>query len=439
MFEDAVIKNIKVMARNRIARHHMHQRYSATFKEIVRNIDRHGRRYDLDTWLALYNFKVMTERPEAALEFIRGYGELIPLKSLLAIEERYFALTESDHLFEKRLLEVIKAGRNVPHIRTTLVSFYMRTGQLPQAIEVLRALVGNAKGHALTLLRHSLLLGCWDEARAFIEDCDPQRPLVKKAQLEIQAASRRVPGPLPAGHCFINLPRSQGRRKGIQARWQALGIEPQFVDAVDGFTMPAAEYRLWCPTRRREPGSVANGLSHHGAWRRLLESSEPYAFVFEDDAWPFADLAIAAEIPAIMENSKTDLLFVNERVCYRWWQMEPHGFSPLLSSILRANEDPLRMGTDGYLVTRAGAQKLIENYKLDRVIGPTDGQMVLYSLSPEELANLPEGYMKTALSRHAAVRKSRHVVSAAVLNLPLVTQATRISTVDASYALATES
>jgi hypothetical protein len=89
-------------------------------------------------------------------------------------------------------------------------------------------------------------------------------------------------------------------------------------------------------------------------------------------------------------------------------------------------------------VTRAGAQKLVESYELDRVICPIDWQMILYALSPEQLASLPSGPIKTMLERNSARRKSTAVVASAVLNLPLVTQAITggISTVSTSYVLA---
>jgi hypothetical protein len=440
MFDKALTEKIKVMAQVRVPRR-IAERHAAVFDELLSKVDRYGRRYNVAAWLALYNFKLAADGPQAALEFIRGYGHVIPLDALLVIEERYFALTDSDALFEKRLLELLDRDGAGAAIRARLVGHYLRTGQLAQAIDLLRSLVGRAEGQAGALLRYSLRLGCWNEARAFLQECGQanvgDRLFARKASLEIDAAARRVAGALPSGHCFINLRRSTGRREGVRARWRALGIEAQFVDAVDGVEMSAGEYELWCPSARREPGSVGNGLSHLGAWRRLLETNEPHAFVFEDDAWPFADLAIGADLGGLIASCAADLLFVNERACYRWWEQEPRGFRPLALALASAESEQRAIGTDGYLVTRAGARKLIDNYEQDRVFSPTDWQMVLYCLTAAEVEHLPEGFARRTLTRNAALRKSTGAITAAVLNLPLVTQAiTGLSTVGATNTLA---
>jgi len=440
MFDEKVTDNIRTMAQIRIPRQTMRQ-YADTFRELVRRADRHGGSYDLNAWLAMYNFKLVIDGPEAALQTIRRYDRLIPLASLLTIEERYFAVTGADDQFEKRLLGLLERDDAAAVVRVKLVAHYLRLGQVSSAIDQLR-LVGQADGYAPALLRHSLRLGCWSEARSYLEECDKGTPwnrlLARKARLEIAAASRRPPGPLPADHCFISLPRSTGRHLGISARWTRLGVQPQFVDARDGLELSADEYRSWCPSARREYGSVANGLSHLRAWRRLLETSEPYAIVFEDDAWPFADLAIGDELTRLLAASKADLLFVNERGCYRWWEEDPRGFRTLASAIARADPRMRAPGGDGYVVTRAGAQKLIDNHEIDRMLCPTDWQMVLYSLTLAEIRALPEGVPRDLLERNAALRKSTDTVAAAVINFPLVDQAiSGFSSVGASNALAT--
>ena len=94
----------------------------------------------------------------------------------------------------------------------------------------------------------------------------------------------------------ISLVESTERRTAISGALAAIGLEFDFVDAVDGrkglpedadFDRGAMRRRLG---REMSDCEVATALSHRNACERLLEGSASHAVILEDDAIPSADL-----------------------------------------------------------------------------------------------------------------------------------------------------
>lgn len=84
----------------------------------------------------------------------------------------------------------------------------------------------------------------------------------------------------------ISLARAAERRAAISAHLQALGLEYELVDGVDGRALPAEEHaRLLAPgVTFQSPGVVGCYMSHMAVYRRLIEAGDTAALVLEDDA-----------------------------------------------------------------------------------------------------------------------------------------------------------
>jgi len=84
----------------------------------------------------------------------------------------------------------------------------------------------------------------------------------------------------------ISLARAAERRATVCAHLQALGLEYELVDGVDGRALTAEEHaRLLAPgVTFSSPGVVGCYMSHMAVYRRLVESGAAAALVLEDDA-----------------------------------------------------------------------------------------------------------------------------------------------------------
>lgn len=105
----------------------------------------------------------------------------------------------------------------------------------------------------------------------------------------------------------INLDRAPRRREAMQAQARSLSVSVQFVQAIDGQSLPdaaaAAYLRGW---RRRTwradltPNEIACVLSHRKALQGFLASGAAFAVILEDDAVLDADFTrVVRELMAI--------------------------------------------------------------------------------------------------------------------------------------------
>ena len=87
---------------------------------------------------------------------------------------------------------------------------------------------------------------------------------------------------------IISLKRIPERRKFMEAQLSALGLEAEFVEAVDGLELSEAAIKANCVNEKITPTEIAAAWSHRNVYQRLIDSEEEYALVLEDDAvlWP---------------------------------------------------------------------------------------------------------------------------------------------------------
>jgi hypothetical protein len=79
-------------------------------------------------------------------------------------------------------------------------------------------------------------------------------------------------------------------------------------------------------------------------------------------------------------------------------------------------------GLDGYLLSRRGAEILIENFETDRVVTNIDWQVVAYALTEDEMTKMPHGVQRTVIGNARRHMASTARLRAFVMNRPAVCQ-----------------
>lgn len=231
----------------------------------------------------------------------------------------------------------------------------------------------------------------------------------------------------------IHLAHATARRTALEAELQRLGQPAEFIEACDGHA-PGFSFAdhadLLLPSQQGQtfkPGAFACYLSHSYAWARIADGPDPYALVIEDDV-VFQPDAFAHWAQCPMPEG-FDLVFVNYRMFKlaaaagwpvdfaplanpdRWMDRalaaEPAGPRPgpayvpvadTLGTLFAARyyRDPLwyAPGGDGYLVSRAGARRLLDMMSRRKIHMGVDYAMVLNSLSREVMAGLSDAVLE---------------------------------------------
>lgn len=188
----------------------------------------------------------------------------------------------------------------------------------------------------------------------------------------------------------INRRVDQDRLTRFSTSAADFNLEFERIDALDGHDpmAPLFLYRdlvgdtFWGKDRVK-PGAFACYLSHAAAWRRLLASGNDMALICEDDV-AFAQ----SPAPLIAEAERLngfDVIFANERTAeWRNAAMDDGNLTAMadvLSGLAVKGLTPgdgiaKAPGGDCYLVSRAGAAKLLDYLAKDRVIAGVDWMML---------------------------------------------------------------
>lgn len=215
---------------------------------------------------------------------------------------------------------------------------------------------------------------------------------------------------------LINLDRSPERLAHFSAQAERAGLAFERIAAVEGRALSAAERTRALAARFRfqplNPGEIGIFMSQRSAWRRLVDSGEAMAAVFEDD------VVLCARAGPLLAKLSTggwsgDIVKL-ETTLRRVVLGAPHP--------LDAEHDlsPLRSwhgGAAGYVVTRACAQRLLEATwpladPVDQVLfnpmSPISASLRLLQLSPGlcvqknilERGHDADGVFGTTIDRH---------------------------------------
>lgn len=135
-------------------------------------------------------------------------------------------------------------------------------------------------------------------------------------------------------------------------------------------------------------GTVGCFLSHARAWEKIAE--EGSGFVFEDDII-FQNMDTISELASEMQ--AYDLIFVNDRMCGEASadSDERNCINSLKQEILaRAERNQIACGGDGYYLSQAGAQRLLELVKTKGVFNDVDWFIFYCAMANNNLDEIRE-------------------------------------------------
>ncbi|MEM6623325.1 MAG: glycosyltransferase family 25 protein [Pseudomonadota bacterium] len=187
----------------------------------------------------------------------------------------------------------------------------------------------------------------------------------------------------------INRPQDAQRLAAFQASAASVGIQAQVIRAVDGHDpdFPAGRYadligpHFW-GSDQAKPGALGCFLSHRLAWETILNQGLEAALICEDDA------AFQGGVDLLNGADGADLVFANGRMAA--WSQAVGGARDLPQVVagLARFGGPKALGikpspgADCYLVTAAGAGRLLDWTARLRIICGVDWAMVLGALGP---------------------------------------------------------
>lgn len=215
----------------------------------------------------------------------------------------------------------------------------------------------------------------------------------------------------------ISLKTDVRKRTLAEALYRRFGIDLTIVSALEGKSLPAFACTSLTANSKleKELGTIGCFLSHVKSWECLANSNFSRALIVEDDGLPFMALHDNLDLVATRRES---LIFVNRR-------MSSLGtpdirFSGHVSTCTRLRELPDTQrgwGADGYILSKIGAEQLLEFVALDKICGHLDGQLGTYGCGEIQ----ENGNRATGIS--AVVRsglKSSGALQSSCENFPMI-------------------
>lgn len=190
--------------------------------------------------------------------------------------------------------------------------------------------------------------------------------------------------PLPA--YVINMDDATERWKHVTAAFKdetavCIRRQPGIVTS----QLPQAALNVLTGAGAVRRGALGCFLAHCAVWESIAAGSAPWALLLEDDSAPrgLARL-LSTEIP-----TDAEIIWTSVRADPEGRQARPGvpRVAPLVEALRRRTTlapGPAAFGTDGYLLSREGAIKLLAAVRRDGFEGHVDWRLVRYSL-PEAL------------------------------------------------------
>ncbi|APT06397.1 hypothetical protein BSP99_02185 [Corynebacterium glutamicum] len=221
---------------------------------------------------------------------------------------------------------------------------------------------------------------------------------------------------------LINL-ESEPRKLDLSLQLLAWGgYQPERIKAVDGRELPSFAHEILGSSpdvyREQGAGAIATALSHIGIWERFLAGHDSHCLVVEDDAAPYVHWTYHRE--NIQHVAGYDLVWGNERMSRTLGAEKlPEAGLSTPWEILAGRPSAFRgIGTDCYLISRAGATRLLELFSEHSIRGHIDGQMGAYSIGDQT-----EKAQNRTQSTTQNLRRSMEVtdgVSSVCFNIPAI-------------------
>lgn len=175
------------------------------------------------------------------------------------------------------------------------------------------------------------------------------------------------------------------------------------VRGVPGSTLPNVGCDILTKTSNYSIGKGALGcfLAHASAWEQIAASNAAWCIVFEDDV-RFHDLGM---VPKLAIPADAHLIFCND---YMQPEVEP-GVSPggamrtapislCLKKMVRRRYNGI--GTQGYFLSRSGAQRLVDAVRRDGFFGHVDWRLMRYCTTEAIIDDAIPGTRVAYVLRH---------------------------------------
>ncbi len=197
----------------------------------------------------------------------------------------------------------------------------------------------------------------------------------------------RVPKDGPSyAIAMINLDRNPERLAELRRGFSRSAPAVYRIPGVLGSALPDAEVRRLGgdPGMR---GTLGCFLSHVAAWKWMLAEGLSHCLVVEDDVMALLDLP--AGLGALNLPPRFDVCFVNDRLQPELARTTGFEAVPLARALQDFAPDANAPGADGYLITAAGARRLLTWVGMDGCADDVDWRLLAYSLSDQDCAALP--------------------------------------------------
>lgn len=168
---------------------------------------------------------------------------------------------------------------------------------------------------------------------------------------------------------IINLDRSPERWDKMKSQCQ--GLNCKRIIAIDGKNLDEKEYEDTIKKTKMKKNTIACFLSHLKCLKQFLKSDDEYVAILEDDVDIEKDFTkkINNLLNELNKNNENfDIIFLGgTRVC-------GSKYSKSLLKIKQINKD-CNAGTFGYLLSKKGAQKMLDKFNQDGIYKMYDHQL----------------------------------------------------------------
>ncbi len=267
--------------------------------------------------------------------------------------------------------------------------------------------------------------GAYDEALALADRCAeakawPQLEARIRAERELLASPQAGSGRRYAVK-VVNLPQDYARRDMCMAAMKRVGLAFEFAKAIRVDEIPASDQPLFTrPVTRMEDGTFGNQLTQYRIWRQTAEGEPELTLVFEDDTT--ATMAMEPFLRHAPLPADADIIFCNDRLCGDADRLTVEPIGTALAELSRRLPNLRAPGSDAYILTRSGAEKLSAIARTEKFhsIG-TDWYILSHSIDASAVAGLnPDSILAKELTqRHAAPVHSDIVLNGYITSRPL--------------------
>ena len=167
-------------------------------------------------------------------------------------------------------------------------------------------------------------------------------------------------------------------------------------------------------------GGLGATLSHVFAWEKILQSDKPYGIVLEDDTQPIRNFPQDIEDLGIGDDF--DVCFANQRMSMNYECASARSSYISCTDALRSfatnHKTP---GGDCYILSKNGAEKLLQMFSADGFGSFLDWRIVAYCVSRDDAKLLrQDGIARTVIDIMHSHSKAKTTLTGRVLISPLV-------------------